>query len=88
VLALSLGVPVVVAALPDYEALTGGEEAGWVFRPGDPASLAAALTRAAASGEELGRKAAAAGRRAAALRWPDIADRTAALLDAAVRSRR
>jgi glycosyltransferase involved in cell wall biosynthesis len=81
VLALSLGVPVVAPRRPAYVELLGSERAGWLFEPGDRASLRAALERAAADGR-AGRaaKAAAARERAAELNWPDIAARTAALI--------
>jgi len=39
--ALTLGVPVVAADAPSYRELVGDGAAGWLFRPGDAASLAA-----------------------------------------------
>lgn len=81
VLALSLGVPVVAPRRPAYVELLGSERAGWLFEPGDRASLRAALERAAVDGA-AGRaeKAVAARERAAELNWRDIAARTASLI--------
>ena len=81
VLALSLGVPVVAPRRPAYVELLGSEHAGWLFEPGDRASLRAALERAAADGA-AGRaaKAVAARERADELNWRDIATRTARLI--------
>jgi glycosyltransferase involved in cell wall biosynthesis len=73
VLPLSFGVPVVAADLPAYRALTGGEDAGWLFAPGDPASLRDALERAASSRMLARRRGAAARTRALALDWTPIA---------------
>jgi beta-1,4-mannosyltransferase len=82
VLALSLGLPPVAARLPAYEELTGGEEeAGWLFDPGDAASLGRALERAARDPAEARAKGAAALERARGLRWSEIGAQTAALLD-------
>src|SRR5207302_523112 len=53
VLALSLGLPVVAAAVPAYEELTRRGELGWHFAPGDAASLRAAIEEVA--GDEAGR---------------------------------
>ena len=58
-LALSMGVPPLTAAVSTYESLTGGEEAGWLFSPYDRESLIATLERAAADpegGRERGRR--------------------------------
>jgi glycosyltransferase involved in cell wall biosynthesis len=80
VLALSMGLGVVVSRCPDYEALTGGEAAGWFFTPGDSASLARALEQSARDPEGARLKAEAARRRADSLSWPKIGSRTATLL--------
>jgi len=80
ILALSLGMPVVVADRPAYTALTGGEEAGWLFEPDDEPSLRTALERAAADRAAAQEKGAAARARASRLDWGPIAERTAALL--------
>ena len=81
ILALSLGVPAVVARTRTYVQLTGDGDAAWLFAPGDEASLAAALEAAAASGpSQRAAKAEAASRRAETLRWPEIGQRTAALI--------
>ncbi len=81
ILALSLGVPAVVAALPPYEELIVGGEAGWLFRPGVVESLGAAL-QAAAGDPALARAKRAAARRSAERlpSWSEIAQRTAALM--------
>jgi beta-1,4-mannosyltransferase len=85
ILALSMGMPTVAARRPVYTELLGDEEAGWLFEPGDTASLADALERAAsASPETLRCKAGAAQAQADRLRWPEIGARTAAALRAAL----
>lgn len=48
VLALSLALPVVAAETPAYVELLAGERAGWLFSPGDSASLRSAMARASA----------------------------------------
>jgi beta-1,4-mannosyltransferase len=80
ILALSMGVPVIAAALPAYEELTGDGRAGWHFRPGDVGSLCAALRAAATDPHERAAKARAALERAAELSWAEAAARTAELL--------
>lgn len=80
VLPLSLGVPVVAADVQTYSELTGGEDAGWLFRPGDADSLRNALERAAADPEEARRRGGRALARAQRLRWDEVAARTARLL--------
>jgi len=79
ILALSMGLPVVAPRRSAYAELLDGERAGWLYEPGDAASLGAALERAAADDRRA--KAEAARERAAALDWEDIAARTAALVD-------
>lgn len=88
ILALSLGLPVVVARTPSYVELAGGEEAGWLFTPGDRDSLRAALQAAADSPEEAQRRGANALRRTQRLAWPEIGDRTAAIFLRAMGARR
>jgi beta-1,4-mannosyltransferase len=80
ILALSMAVPVIAAALPAYEELTGNGRAGWHFRPGDVDSLCAALRAAASDPDERATKARAALERASALSWAEAAARTAELL--------
>ncbi|MEZ5098343.1 MAG: glycosyltransferase [Thermoleophilia bacterium] len=79
VLALSLGVPVVAAALPAYAELLGGGAAGWAFAAGNPGSLRAALADAATDGTRDDR-AAAARALAEERAWPAIAAATAAAM--------
>jgi glycosyltransferase involved in cell wall biosynthesis len=86
ILALSMGLPVVAAALPAYEELTGHGRAGWHFRAGDAGSLCSALRAAASDPAERAAKGRAALERAAALSWPEAAARTAELLSPRGRS--
>jgi glycosyltransferase involved in cell wall biosynthesis len=81
ILALSFGVPVVAADRPSYRDLTADGEAGWLFEPGDPESLARALDVAfSASDDELRRRAERAAAQAAGLEWEETARLLAALL--------
>jgi beta-1,4-mannosyltransferase len=80
VLALSLGLPVIVSAKPAYAELVGRDDAGWLFAPGDVDSLRGALEAAASDRNAAARKGRAARERAERLRWPEVADRTAALM--------
>lgn len=83
ILALSLGLPVVAADRPSCRRLIGGDQAGWTFRPGDQTSLRDALAAAGADRSVTRSRAQAALRRGRAMpTWPDLADRTAAVLDA------
>jgi beta-1,4-mannosyltransferase len=84
VLALSFGVPVVVAASPEYVQLAAGGAAAWTFEPGDADSLRQALA-AAASGADYEAKTAAARKRMHALGWDQVAEATAAALRGASR---
>jgi beta-1,4-mannosyltransferase len=79
ILALSLGLPVIAARTRSYEELAGGEEAGWLFAPGDRRSLRTALQAAAADPDEARRRGANALRQAQRLAWPEIGERTAAI---------
>ncbi|HEX2506222.1 MAG TPA: glycosyltransferase family 4 protein [Gaiellaceae bacterium] len=82
ILALSMGLPVVAARTPVYRELLGYGEAGWLFDPEDTDSLRQALEAAAtASRRQVEAKARAALARADSLRWPEIAARTAELLE-------
>jgi glycosyltransferase involved in cell wall biosynthesis len=81
ILALSFGVPVVAADTATYRELLGDGEAGWLFEPGDPVSLASALDAAfSAPEEEVRRRAEVAAAQAASLDWDESARRLAALL--------
>jgi beta-1,4-mannosyltransferase len=86
VLALSLGVPVVAARVPDYEEITGGEDAAWLFDVGDATSLAAALEAAARDAAAARGKGAVALEHAKALSWPEVGTRTATLFGSAIAS--
>ena len=83
VLALSMGLPAIVARIPDNEHLTGGEESAWLFDPSDRLSLTAALTTAAEHPDEARQKGVAARARAERLGWPEVGRRTAALIEEA-----
>jgi glycosyltransferase involved in cell wall biosynthesis len=81
ILALSFGLPTVAADRETYRDLLANGEAGWLFQPGDPGSLAAALDAAFSSSEdELRSRAERAEAQAAALRWDESARQLAALL--------
>jgi beta-1,4-mannosyltransferase len=80
VLALSMGVPPIAADHPAYAELVAGGRAGWLFAPGDPASLAAALEQAAADGAERRLRGAAAREQAERLSWPRVGEETARLI--------
>jgi glycosyltransferase involved in cell wall biosynthesis len=79
-LALSLGLPVIAADVPNYRELVGRREAGWTFRPGDARSLAAALEQAASDVRGARTRGDDALAIARALDWSHIGARTAALL--------
>jgi beta-1,4-mannosyltransferase len=79
-LALSQGLPVIAPRMPAYEALIGAEAAGWLFRPGDAASLATALSAAMSDRDEAEARGRVARRRAQRLDWAKISERTASLM--------
>jgi glycosyltransferase involved in cell wall biosynthesis len=80
VLALSLGLPVVLADMPAYRELTEARQPGWPFSPGDSASLRAALEAAAADPADARARGKVALELAEGLRWPEIAERSATLM--------
>jgi len=84
VLSSSLGLPAVAASVPTYEALTGGEDAAWLFEPDDADSLKAALRRAASDTGAIRDKGERARGRVAHLTWEGMAARTAQLLRASM----
>ena len=84
ILAFSLGVPVIAARVPNYEEVTRGETAAWLFEPGDAGSLARALSAAAADPAAVDRKGEAGRQIVAPLTWEATGSRTAALLEAAL----
>jgi glycosyltransferase involved in cell wall biosynthesis len=65
---VALGIPAVVADLPTIRAHFSENEV-WFFEPGNPASLATALTRVAADPDAAAGRAAAARARYEAYRW-------------------
>lgn len=77
-LAMSLGVPVVAADLPSTRELVG--TAGWLFRPHDARSLAAAMEAAARDPAERLSRGAAGRERALRASWADLAEATAGVL--------
>jgi glycosyltransferase involved in cell wall biosynthesis len=83
ILALSQGVPVVAARLSPYTELLGEGRSGWLFEPGNPASLRNALEEAASDPELAKEMRVAALARAHNLpTWNRVAERTAALMNA------
>jgi glycosyltransferase involved in cell wall biosynthesis len=80
ILALSLGRPVVAARTSAYEALTGGEEAGWLFDMLGADSLRDTLARTVVERDSAREKGAAALERARRMSWGEVAKRTAPLL--------
>ena len=81
ILAMSLAVPAIAARTPVYEELLEEGKAGWLFEPGDPAALHAALEDAVRDPEAARAKGAAALAGAQRLHWPAIARRTAELFE-------
>jgi glycosyltransferase involved in cell wall biosynthesis len=80
ILALSFGLPAIVADTPAYLALIDGGEAGWAFRPGDAADLGRVLKEAASSPAAIESRGAAARHAADTLRWSDAARTTVDLI--------
>lgn len=79
ILALSMGVPGIVAAVPNYEAITAGDEAAWLYEPYDLGSVVAALERAAGNPRAGAEKGAAGLRLVEPLSWENMARRSAEL---------
>lgn len=69
VLALDMGVPVIAGGLPANAAITQGETTGWLFLPGDRASLQQCLAVAAADKDTLHEKRAGVRRVRSTLGW-------------------
>ena len=80
VLALTLGLPVVAAATPANEELTGRGRAAWYFAPESASSLSDALRDAATDPTIRAEKARSAAELASAMSWEEIARETARLL--------
>jgi beta-1,4-mannosyltransferase len=80
ILALSMGVPAVTARTPNYEELTDGERAAWLFEPHDSQSLIDALARAAEDADERRARGAAGLEQVRGLSWEAMGRRTAELL--------
>ncbi len=81
-LAMSMGVAPLTAAVPTYEALTGGDEAAWLFAANDHNSFIEALHRACADPQGSAERGARGLERMAGLSWESMARRAAELLDA------
>jgi beta-1,4-mannosyltransferase len=81
ILALSMGLPVVVADVPATRELGCDCGTGWLFRAGDAVSLREALAEAAAHPPEARTRGRRALDIAERLRWPQIAGDLARLLD-------
>jgi phosphatidylinositol alpha-mannosyltransferase len=79
-LALSMGLPAVVADRESYRELLAGGRAGWLFESGDAASLRRALDAAASSPDDATRMGAVGLRQATARGWPETALLTAQAL--------
>ena len=80
VLALSMGLPAVVPDRDAYRELVDGGRAGWLFEPGDAASLSSALSAAASRPDVAGLMGTAAYRRAERASWREAAALTAQVL--------
>jgi glycosyltransferase involved in cell wall biosynthesis len=80
ILAMSMGIPVIAARRPTYAELTDGEKAGWLFEPGDVASLENCLRAAATDPEQARRKGAQALDLARRMSWAQSAATTASLI--------
>lgn len=79
ILAVGMGLPVIAARGSANEAITRGEEAAWLFHPGDVTSLRSCLQAAATEPEARRRKAASAARISAQL-GPSSSERLRAAL--------
>ena len=90
ILALSMGLPVVVADVPTARELVRDGKAGWLFRPHDLPSLRGALERAGSDPGEALARGRCSFEIAKGLEWKGIARELARLLDQimATRSRR
>jgi glycosyltransferase involved in cell wall biosynthesis len=80
ILAMSMGLPVVAARRPAYADLMHGQTAGWLFEPGDAASLRECLLTAAADPENAHRRGAMALSLARQMTWSGSAAMTAQLI--------
>ncbi len=80
ILALSEGVPVIASSASAYDELLDRGVAGWLFEPGNAASLRRALALAASDPADAREKGLAARRRAERLSWSEAAARAAALM--------
>jgi glycosyltransferase involved in cell wall biosynthesis len=80
ILAMSMGLPIVAARRPAYADLMDGEEAGWLFEPGDASSLRDCMLAAATDPEQARRKGAMALRLACRMSWAESAALTARLI--------
>ena len=79
-LALSMGVPGIVAAVPSYEEITAGEAAAWLYTPHDLHSVSAALERAASDPGQAATRGAAGLRLVEPFSWENMGRRSAEAL--------
>jgi beta-1,4-mannosyltransferase len=80
----SMGVAGIVAAVGNYEEITGGDAAAWLFTPYDQESVTATLAEAASSRQLAQAKGEAGRRLVEPFSWDAMARRTAELLDASL----
>ena len=80
ILAMSMGIPVVAARRRAYVELMDGENAGWLFEPGDVSSLTACLSTAASNPEQARHKGALALSLARQMSWKQCAAMTGRLI--------
>lgn len=87
ILAMSMGLPGIVARVSSYEEITAGETAAWLYEPHDQRSVSAALEAASANKGAAEEKGRAARRLVEPLSWSNMSRRSAGLLLATLESR-
>jgi glycosyltransferase involved in cell wall biosynthesis len=80
ILAMSMSTPIIAARRPAYSDLMDGEAAGWLFEPGDPASLRDCMLAAATDPETARDKGTIALMLAQRMSWAGSAAMTARLI--------
>jgi glycosyltransferase involved in cell wall biosynthesis len=83
-LALTMGVPPLVADVPTYARVTDGDRAAWLYTPWDTASIAETMRAAAADRVAARRKGQEGRLLVAPLTWDALAATTASLFDRAL----